>query len=67
MKWTEQKKKRLLGKHDKRCEATRKTETRITERENVYQIQSQSRTRSGRSQQHGEGSTEKPFTKKAGC
>jgi len=32
MKWTEQKKKRLLGKHDKRCEATRKTETRITER-----------------------------------
>ncbi len=38
MKWTEQKKKRLLGKHDKRCEATRKTETRITERENVYQI-----------------------------
>jgi hypothetical protein len=34
MKWTEQKKKRLLGKHDKRCEATRKTETRITEREN---------------------------------
>ncbi len=54
MKWTEQKKKRLLGKHDKRCEATRKTETHITERENVYQIESQSSTRSGRSQQHGE-------------
>ncbi len=50
-----------------RTRATRKTETRITERENVYLIYHQAvhgavGEVSLRAEQHGEGSTEKPLS-----